>query len=329
MNINGKKSEKNNKNNKLNKLLSFSKYPLKYISILTFILFIYKIHFRIVSKLIIESGKKYIFTYWEPHYKIPGYLRLCILTWKKFLPEYDIKILDYYGVKQYLGESLFSKILYKNPSRSVQADAFRVALLKKYGGIWMDTDTIVLGREFLKQLKDSELVMFGDEKNKTQHIGFIFASNNSIMINEWMKQIIKNVKEYRNFLSMKKNLSDVNWKKESEKVNFWNFLGNGIIDPLLKNITDNKLYLRLDKYKTNIFPELKYFENISMKNEEKYRAFYFQKAEPKNRINNHSGIILLHNSWTPKIYRKMTAKRFLKNDILLSKLLSQILNKRI
>ena len=46
-----------------------------------------------------------------------------------------------------------------------------------------------------------------------------------------------------------------------------------------------------------------------MENEEKYRAFYFQKAEPKNRINNHSGIILLHNSWTPKIYRKMTAKR--------------------
>ena len=35
-------------------------------------------------------------------------------------------------------------------SLPIQADAIRVALLKKYGGIWMDADTIITSGEFLK-----------------------------------------------------------------------------------------------------------------------------------------------------------------------------------
>ena len=41
------------------------------------------------------NSNKIIFTFWEPKENIPGYLKLCIKTWKKFLPEYKIIILDY------------------------------------------------------------------------------------------------------------------------------------------------------------------------------------------------------------------------------------------
>ena len=38
---------------------------------------------------------------------------------------------------------------------------------------------------------------------------------------------------------------------------------------------------------------------------------------------------MLHNSWTPNKYRKMSEEEFLKQDILLAHLLRQILKKKI
>lgn len=49
----------------------------------------------------------------------------------------------------------------------------------------MDADNIIFNREFLMELNDFELVMFGDLKNKTQNIGFIYASKKSSLINNW------------------------------------------------------------------------------------------------------------------------------------------------
>lgn len=311
-------------NAKIKKLLFFADYLFKYCSILCSTFFIYKIHFPIVTKINIDSNKKLIFTFWEPYRKMPGYLRLCIKTWKKFLPEYEIEILDYNNLEKFLGKELSNNILSKKMSKSIQADGIRVALLNKYGGIWMDTDTIILNKDFLIKLNESELCMFGDTINKTQHIGFIYAKKNSLLINKWNAEIIKNVNNYKLFL--KTNNNDKNRKNSSSKIKVWNYLGNGIIDPLVQNINDEKIYLRLDKYEMNIFPELKYFENSSLDNMERYQEFYFKNRDPKVLINRNNSILLLHNSWTPKRYKKMSEKRFLRKNILISKLLAQLLN---
>ena len=111
---------------------------------------------------------KKIFSFWEPKEKIPGYICLCIKTWKKYLPNYKINILDYRGVKEFIGYKLFNNIISKKMALPIQADAVRVALLKKYGGIWMDADTIITNGEFLKNFEKYDLVMIG--KNNTQHI---------------------------------------------------------------------------------------------------------------------------------------------------------------
>ena len=80
-------------------------------------------------------------------------------------------------------------------SLTIQIDAIRVALLKKYGGIWMDADIIITSLEFLKNLEKYELVMIG--KSNMQHIGFIFASSNSIIIDKWLNEIINRVHKFR------------------------------------------------------------------------------------------------------------------------------------
>ena len=210
----------------------------------------YKIPFMLIRNK--NKIKKKIFTFWEPHEKIPGYIRLCIDTWKKFFSsEYEILELDFKTAKDYLGENLFSKIIFKQLSLQMQADAIRVALLKIYGGIWFDADTIITDGSFLKKLEDYELVMIRDEKTKTQHIGFLYASYNSSFLNLWLNEIIKRIEILKQFAGKKKlNLR-------------WNYLGNDIIDRILINNT-NKKFLRLDRKKIYAVPECILIRNLSL-----------------------------------------------------------------
>ena len=134
-----------------------------------FLFFFYVIcELNFSTNTIISNNKKNIFTFWEPVEKMPGYLKLCMKTWKKFLPDYKIIILDYKSLKNNLGESLFNDIICKNMSLAVQADAIRVALLNKYGGVWIDTDTIILNGDFIKAFKNYELTMIRDT-NSSYH----------------------------------------------------------------------------------------------------------------------------------------------------------------
>ena len=197
----------------------------------------------------------------------------------------------------------------------IQADAIRVALLKKYGGIWMDADTIITNGEFLKNFEKYDLVMIG--KNNTQHIGFIFASKYSIIISEWLNEIIYRVNKYR------KN----NYFFKIKTV-IWDYLGNGIVNRVI-NINKSNKFFRLDKDKMNAFPETSFFKNTKLDPQERYRLFYFQKREAKIVLNNAKGIIMLHNSWTPSKYKKMSEIQFLKEEILLSRLLAKLLNNNL
>ena len=209
-------------------------------------------------------------------------------------------------------------------SLAVQADAIRVALLNKYGGIWMDSDSIIINGEFIKNFENYELTMVSDTKTKYHYIGFIHASKNSKIIKEWFKQIIAKVKLYRHyFLNQKNNDISENSMKKFRSVKY---LGNNILDSLIKNIKENK-FLHLDSNEINSFPERKSFKNYSLEFYiKRYKSFYFTKGNPQIILNNTKGLILLHNSWTPLKYKNMSENDFLKQDILLSKLLLQILD---
>jgi hypothetical protein len=52
-----------------------------------------------------------IFTFWEPRGSMPGYLRLCMRTWGKFLPEHEIVLLDYSNLEQWIGKDCYPRFL--------------------------------------------------------------------------------------------------------------------------------------------------------------------------------------------------------------------------
>lgn len=87
--------------------------------------------------------KKHIFSFWEPKENLPAYIKLCMRTWTKFLPDYEITILDYSNLNKYLNKNIIKRILCKKTSLPKQVDCIRVALLYFHGGIWLDADTII------------------------------------------------------------------------------------------------------------------------------------------------------------------------------------------
>lgn len=269
--------------------------------------------------------KKYIFTFWEPKNNMPGYVQLCIDTWKHNLPGYKIIILDYSNLSDWLPKRQIKRILCKDMTLPIQADAIRVALLRKYGGIWLDADTIILNNMFLDYVKDYDLSMIGDPNKKSQHIAFIWAKLGSKIIKDWYRGIVKRVFLFRLFTKYK--FLNKKFKHTSLNLHNWNALGNGILDNLTKMGGGNSDFLRLDKFKLGSLPEY-VIADPDKTPDVFYREFWFEKNgktfKDIKKICN-GGIILLHNSWSPDKYKKMTKDEFLNSDVLLANVLKNSL----
>ena len=268
---------------------------------------------------------KRIFTFWEPADKLPEYLQLCMMTWKKFLPEYEIVILDYKNLDNWLGKNYFDKTLYEKFSLPKQADAIRCAILKKYGGIWFDVDTIVTSED-INQLFDivppPELTLVG------KRIPVIFAKQNARILVKWengIKKHIEIVKQNTNNIFNKIKLLFFNYKL-FKKIRKWDYLGDAILKSLLANQPKEILY-SINFKKNKIYPEKNWAKEkgIIAQPEEEYRKFYFEGEYSEYALKDTKGLICLHNSWTPEKYRLMQKEEFLGQNITLSKLLNKIL----
>lgn len=264
---------------------------------------------------------------------MPAYLQLCIETWEKFLPEFEINILDYQTVFNYLDKSTYNFDHLKNTfTFPVQADAIRCALLAKYGGIWFDTDTIILSSKF-KELVDYTLSNYdfgmieeNPDKEIGPHIGLIISSlppnRKTKFFDKWQAEIGKRVEKYgkSTWSFMDKHFLN---RKMYQTARAWNFLGNSIVNDLLKD-EHKREYFPIDNRKLKTVPETVIYPN--MDRYAAYRKFYFFNKKSFEDYNLDSVCLYLHNSWTPKEYRGMSKSEFLSQDILLAKLLKRILN---
>lgn len=308
------------KNVQVKKSFLFQKRFSKYIILLVSIFFDF---LKYTTKKEVSSNSHYIFTFWEPHNSLPGYLKLCMKTWKKYLPpDYKIIMLDYANLRNYLGSKLVNQILCKDMNLQLQADAIRVAILHKYGGFWMDADTIIMNSECLNMFKGSDLIMFGNSKKKKQHIGFIYALKNSTIIKAWLDDIISKVKIYKQRLSLKRLFSTEYYIHSYNKLRQWSYLGNGILDNLVKNVSENT-FKRIEKNIVYLLPEEIFLKGSFNK---RYNDFYFSSMDSMPFLEKCKGILCLHNSWTPKKYKKMSEEEFQRQDIMLARLLSILLS---
>ena len=270
------------------------------------------------------TKEKYIFSFWEPKENIHDYLKLCINTWKKFMPDYKIVILDYKSLYDWIEEDTFDKKLFQYFSLPKQADVIRCALLYKYGGIWFDTDTLVFSsniNEIIEEsMKKAETVFVETKEKYHPYTGIIIARQGSEIMKKCIEEAKIRIKKYgkpKNQLILTKIFKN----KEYKAYKNWDFLGNAILDKIIYG-TDTSKYLPLDNNIIKALPETIYYPDISRR--EAYCKFYFKDSFHKKDFDENTSIIYLHNSWTPEEYKNMTTQEFLNQDITLANILKEL-----
>lgn len=258
----------------------------------------------------------FVYTFWEPRDRIPLYLRLCMETWKKFLPNATIVVLDYKNLGEFidvreLGLNLFSGKF----SLPMIADAIRVALLAKHGGVWLDIDTIILNSNAEKYFLPDEkhrTVFFGDTKTSGVHIAFINTPPGAFCLRLWVNHIREKL-----------------WNLTQSTEIPWDFMGNSFVNEYAKKHRDELEIIDADIHK----PEVQLLDDTLKKNYSAdpyfgaYVDYYFKQNHHLAEVD--TDLLLLHNSWTPEFYKRLTPDEWISLDCTMTNFLAEILGIKI
>lgn len=228
---------------------------------------------------------KTIYTFWEG--KMPEYLKLCMETWK-----FPFILLTYDNINQYT-EKIPEKL--KQLTLPKQADYIRVHVLRDNGGIWLDTDTIMLNDEL-----PSECIL-GDDVTRANTIGFLQTEPQSDFFETWAE-----------FQDWKLNKLP-NMKKDTSA---WNVMGNAFTDYWLKVHKD----IKIGKLMQN-WPET-YMIKGNVGRNVKYCKFYFESNFSLDDVKDKTNMLMLHNSWTPDWYKTLSKEKVLNQKGTLSNILN-------
>lgn len=271
-----------------------------------------------------------IFCFWEPRNRIPAYLKLCMETWRKFLPHYEIVLLDYGNLCEWIEEDDLDLETLKTLPMSAQADALRAMLLYRHGGLWLDLDTVVTslnGIAFLERADSFTLI--------NKHIAVISVSRpRHPIVAEWLRNIrlrLKFARWYRASTSRLVRFARIAishfFHTRPPLTNTWDFMGNAPLEFALRKY--GSLFYSIDRIEAGAMPEtsLSASRATDMK---VYVEYYFTRRHVDDLMKAAArchGIICLHNSWTPKTVRQMNEKEFLSSGLALAELLRDLLGR--
>ncbi len=87
---------------------------------------------------------KIMWTYWDNEDKIPKVVRMCMESWKKWNPDYEVILLTKKNYLDYANipyEITSHKNFNDNPARF--SDLVRINVLADYGGVWVDSSILL------------------------------------------------------------------------------------------------------------------------------------------------------------------------------------------
>lgn len=152
------------------------------------------------------NKKPYLWIYWDniDGKSTPAYIDLCYDSITKNCSDsFDIVKLNKDNIKKYLPELSEYDKYFEKLRIAHKVDIYRIMLLYKYGGLYIDADTIVLRDpiEIMNKLKKYEFVGFGCTGDKCRY-GYKIPSNgimasrpNSILMGKVMMILIDRIKK--------------------------------------------------------------------------------------------------------------------------------------
>lgn len=269
---------------------------------------------------------KTVFTFWEPRSAMPGYLRLCLETWRKFLPGWQIEVLDYERLPAFLPQDEIQAVVCHDMKLFNQADAIRCALLRRHGGVWLDLDTVVLRPNVLDRFADGEVSVICSRKGGVYGSFFVAAKPNSELMERWYGELVVRVGEFRSFhASLVKRLFR---RKRWRQVRRWDFVLNAVLDQMVPDMSAMHV-ARYSEEDLHVHPEQAFGRGEAYrKSREVYVDYWFSAPRGDDAdvlAWSTGGMALLHNSWTPPEFRRMDEASFLATGCRLAHVLKEVL----
>lgn len=268
---------------------------------------------------------KKVFTFWEPKSSVPGYVNLCMETWKHCLPGCEVVVLDYDSLGDWLTADEQAAVLCRKMTLAMQSDCIRCAVLKKHGGIWMDADTVLIkpldGRF---SSADCSIVARRQDGHLVHYAAYINAARpEAKFLCDWYSELVPRVAKAERFRSswLTRLLHHEEWKH----IRRWNYCVNAIIDPLADDAAPED-YAWIDKNEIFAVPEEELMSS-GLDAVAAYRKYWFEPGEIDDVLMRCAGMIMLHNSFTPGSIRAMSSGEFLSTDTRLATLLRHLLRR--
>ncbi len=170
---------------------------------------------KIINKKIVNKiNKRNIYLFWEgKEYKLIKILRRLIHLHSDSGKAYKVHLINHSNINKYIKNlpNNFYKLCYAH-----QADYVRVNILCNNGGIWLDSDTIVLNNlDSLFKIIENKNGFFIKENNEVLSNGIFGTKQNTKLMIEWKNQI-------NNILNKKINIK-------------WSDIGSNILEKIKKN----------------------------------------------------------------------------------------------
>jgi GR25 family glycosyltransferase involved in LPS biosynthesis/mannosyltransferase OCH1-like enzyme len=250
-----------------------------------------------------EMKKPIIWMYWQSNNKTnkPPYLNLCLKTIQKNCAnDFEIIILNDEIIP------IISRTIHPNFKNiepiAMRADYIRFCIIMEYGGVWLDSDTIVLDNInfMIDNLKNYNFLAFSHENDNDISIS-VFSGNKNNRICKYYKYILENDPEFNSWLYQKYNIK---WASPTNKLS--NYMKE------LKKLYPNE-YITYNAPE-NIYP-------VHWKNSKEY---FWNKGKLDKYILNYK-IICLHNQMYSDYNKNLTEEHILNSDYRISKLLKYVI----
>eukprot|EP00421_Protoceratium_reticulatum_P018495 CAMPEP_0168397844 /NCGR_PEP_ID=MMETSP0228-20121227/21273_1 /TAXON_ID=133427 /ORGANISM="Protoceratium reticulatum, Strain CCCM 535 (=CCMP 1889)" /LENGTH=325 /DNA_ID=CAMNT_0008411329 /DNA_START=55 /DNA_END=1028 /DNA_ORIENTATION=- len=91
-----------------------------------------------------EVRERTIWGYWAQGYDdMPEFFKLCVDTWQRFNPHWDVRIIQKSTVHEYVSQVELPNRFMQMLSHQTASDCVRLALLSRYGGVYMDVSILL------------------------------------------------------------------------------------------------------------------------------------------------------------------------------------------
>jgi hypothetical protein len=142
-------------------------------------------------------------SYWHDPDNVPNVVNECFISWRRNYPTYSIIIVNSNTISKFISRDELPRKFDQIKAHQLRSDFIRLALLKKYGGIWMDASILIikpiepiwLDHKYDLALFNQPLLQTIKDKTVAEN-WFISAPKNSKIIELWSDEFTHGVDDF-------------------------------------------------------------------------------------------------------------------------------------